>query len=260
VKDRRIRILIFLVLILVGILLHTFSTYFWNSDLLKSIGIELFAAGLIAILLTLVLQDEVFEEIKNELKAPVKIIGQGDELSYFYIRRFKSANERIDIISQAFAIAFDLVHDSLEQKICEDNCKIRILLLSEDSHAFRFRLMDEYQGSPDRIENYLAKSKEYLNSSIDKFKKFEDEFIKKRRNKFNFRGSLRVKQYNRIPYFGYFRIDNQIFVTPYFSFGLAHESPLLEIRNESLFDLYEKHFEAIWTRHESTSVIDIGKF
>jgi hypothetical protein len=259
-KERKIRILIFILIIVSGVLLYTLSTYFWNSELLKSIGIELSAAGFIAILLTLVLQDELFEEIKNELKAPIKIIGKASDLLDFFNKNFESAKGRIDIIALSYTKPFDKDSKFFDKKICKDNCHIRILLLAENSPAFKRRMMDENEGGSDRLESYIDQNREYLNSTIKKFEEYEKEFTRRYGERISFGGSLRVKTYSGIPYFGYNRTDDQVLVIPYFAFGYGDESPVEEIRDKSMIQYYEKHFEILWGRSDSKSVIDIGKY
>lgn len=242
--------------------MYTVSSYLWKLELFKNIGIELSAAGFIAILLELILREEFLDEIKNELRAPLKALDSGRELSLNYIKIFRSASEMVDIIALSFTTGIEQYYKYLDQKICEENCKIRILLLDYNSPAFEARSRDEFKGSPEKLKTYINKNKKYLNKTIKKFKAFNTEFFKKHGKDFRPGGSLRVKTYRGIPYFGYFRVDNHCVVTPYFSFGYGIESPVFEIRNpnSSFFKQFERHFNILWGRDDSKTIIDIGEF
>ena len=99
-KYRKIRLLVFCVVILSGMILHIVST---ESELFRSIGIELSAAGFVAILLEMILRDEFIEVIKKELRSPLKMVGIGHTIAPIYVNHFQSAKERIDIIALTFA-------------------------------------------------------------------------------------------------------------------------------------------------------------
>ncbi|MEK7730118.1 MAG: DUF5919 domain-containing protein [candidate division KSB1 bacterium] len=261
-KDRKVRILVFVIIILSGGMLYLLSSYLWRVEALKSIGLELFAAGFTAILLEIVLQEKVLDEIMSELRAPAKILSSGRKLGRLYLRSFKQAKERIDIIAVSYTIGLDQHHKYFEHKLVHDKCQIRILIMDPTSPMYEPRARDEHGGAGDMLLAYINQMRLESDKTIKTVKAFYDEFTKRHGQHFRVPGSLRVRMYSGIPYFGYFRVDDHCIITPYFAFGYGIESPVLEIRDSSsaLFEFYAKHFEVLWERADMTSIIDIREF
>lgn len=250
-KEKKIRILIFVIAILVGINLYGL----FKSDVLKSIGTQLIAAGFIAIILEIVLHEEFIDVIKKELKSPLKELGIGHDIAPVFINHFGMARKRVDIIAMSFTMGKAGYSKFLVEKICATDCEIRILILDPKSQFLEGVAQDE----PDRRGERV---KEKIEETITFFKEFRTEFVKTHGKDFQPKGSIRVKTHKSIPYFGYFRTEDVMIVTPYFSFGYGKDSPVFEVRKEKsrLFNHYEKHFDILWERHDSNSILDIGFF
>lgn len=250
-KEKKIRILIFVIVILVGINLYGLL----KSDLLKSIGIQLVGAGFIAIILEIVLYEEFIDVIKKELKSPLKELGIGHDIAPVFIKHFGMARNKIDIIAITFTMGKTGYSKFLVEKICATDCEIRILILDPKSQYLEGVARDE----PDRRGERIS---EKIEETITFFKEFRTNFVKTHGKDFQPKGSIRVKTHKSIPYFGYFCTEEVMNITPYFSFGYGKDSPVIEVRKDKskLFSHYEKHFDILWERHDSISILDIGFF
>jgi len=259
-KERRVRVLIYVIIILSGGLLYLLSSYWWHVEAIKSIGIELFAAGFTAFLLELIFQEKVLEEIISELRAPIKYLGAGRKLARYYQKSFKQAKVRIDIIALSATVFVDQNQKFFEQKIIRDKCNIRVLILDPEAPAFDERGRDEHGGDASKLQEYLGQMRQETDKTVNSLKAFYESFTKSHDRSFRTPGSLRVRKYRGIPYFGYFRVDDHCIVTPYFAFGYGVESPAFEMRDLDVFEYYAKHFEVLWERSDSASIIDIREF
>ena len=255
-KQRKIRLLIFLIVILIGIIFHLLGSVLWNNELVKSIGIELSAAGFIAILLDQILKDDLLDGIKKELRSPLKELGIGKRSTETYSQEFRAAREQVDIIAIAFKMGSEKYQYDFEGKISSGYCNIRILILDPSSQSARLRACDE----PDKTYERLKKDVE---NSIASFKQLAARFAKEY-NQNNVPdgggppGTLEVRTHESIPYFGYSRMDGVCLFTPYFFNRYGWDSPVIKVEKDSiLFHRLDRHFEDLWTEAGPKFIVNI---
>lgn len=254
-KQRPFRMVIFSLVILTGIILYLLEPRL-HWSILQSLGTELFTAGFIAMLLEIILRDEFIEVLKKEYKAPLKELEIGIKADSTFVHNFYSARDKIDIMALSCSRGRKNYEKLLVSKIYDDYCNIRILILDPDSEFVEKRARDE----PD------ANAEERINNetmhSIEFFKNLKSAINAKYKPENPLKGSICVKTHKSIPYFGYTRMDDYCFVSFYFAGAYGIHSPVIEFRKHTsqLFDKFEKHFDVLWERKDSRTVVDIGIF
>lgn len=252
-KERRTRILIFCIVILSGTVIALVSPSLPRSGIIETLGINLAASGVIAILLDLILRDEVLDDIKQELQSSVRELGIGQAVAPEYVRAFREAGEHIDIIAISFTMGAQAYQQLILNKIIDEHCHIRVLIVDPDSKLLDCRARDEPDKNGDRIRQKIKDTWaacEKLQSAYRMRVSFADPP----------KGSFRLKTHQGIPYFGYSRMDDKAFLTPYMVGEYGINLPVIEVRehNSALFKSLEKHFETLWEREDSRLVFDLG--
>jgi hypothetical protein len=253
-KQRTIRILVFCVVILSGVVLAMVAHNAWKSTVFEGLGINLATAGIIAILLEAILRDEFLDVIKRELSSPIKELGTGETIGPTYVAAFRKATEKVDVIALTFTLSMNAYRDLVLDKVFNDHCHIRILILDPESKLVDHRANDE----PD--ENGADRIRRKLHDTIAACNLIEAEYQDQVILNNSPKGTFCLKTHCGIPYFGYSRMDDVCFLTSYSAAGFGISAPVIEIagRESKLFRSLEMHFETIWRREDSRIVIDIG--
>ncbi|MGH9801613.1 MAG: hypothetical protein ACRD82_14715, partial [Blastocatellia bacterium] len=105
-KDRKVRLLIFVVVILVGTVVALVSPYLPGSRIIESLGANTTTAGVVATLIEIILREEFLDEIKRELRSTVRELGIGQLVAQKYVAAFRDAHIRADIIAITFTMGW----------------------------------------------------------------------------------------------------------------------------------------------------------
>lgn len=252
-KHRKIRILVFCIVILGGVVLALLSPRLSTPNLLASLGINLATAGLVAILFEAILRDELLDAVRGMLATTVKELGTGQNFGGSYLSAFRKADERIDIIALTFTLGINSYRDFLIRKLFNDRCHIRVLVLDPNSIMLDYRALDEPDKDPGRIRRKLE-------DTISACRQLELEFNERLKHHEVPKGSFALKTHRSIPYFGYSRMDRVSFVTLYAGDEYGISCPIVEVveQGSRLFRSLETHFESLWRRDDSRLITDIG--
>jgi len=250
-KQRKIRILIFCIVILTGVILAL--AFRASSNVIENLGLNLATAGFIALLLEAILRDELLDLVRRQLAATVKELGTGQTIGPLYLSAFRKADERVDIIALTFTLGMNAYRNFVVRKVFNDRCHIRILVLDPESPMLEHRAHDEPDKDVSRIRRKLQDTIAHCNG-------LKDEYEYRLKQHEAPTGSFCLKTYRGIPYFGYSRMDETCYVTLYSGDEYGISSPVVEVseRDSRLFRSLEMHFEALWRREDSKIVVDIG--
>lgn len=251
-KDRKLRTLIYIIVILSGIIFYLIpSGLQMNPQIFYNIGTSLTTSGIIALIFEISLKNEFIKNIKSELNSNIKIIGIGSELKRYYKNEFEKAKNEIDIIAISLTHGIDCYDEEFLNKIKNNHCRIRILIIDPESDYIEHRALDEPDNQSERIVNKIKLSISYF-KLMEKNGKME--FSKEKPL-----GSIQVKTHKSIPYFVLSRFDNKCLYTPLLIGRYGNHTPVIEIedRNSEIFNNLKSHFDNLWAREENNEIINI---
>lgn len=248
IKERKIRFLIYIIIILLGCILMVFS--FDNKGIdanVNNLAVSFITSGFVAIIFEIVLKSSTKESVPD-----VKLLGLGHELKDYFKNKFLKTNESIDIIAISYTVGLKNYGNALIPKILNTNCRIWILILDPGSEFIKLRADDEPDKNPVRI-------KKNIEESIAEFKSFET--VISTMGVKEIKGSLHVKTYNSIPYFGYTRFDNQCVYTPFLIDRYGNYTSALELRdrNAKLSRDLDAHFRNLWAKADNKDIVNIDQ-
>lgn len=249
-KDRKVRILGELIIILTGVVL---LLLFEQNSLIKSVGIGLVTAGIASLLFEGILKEEFINELKKTLSPNVKILGLRQNMDNIYLELFRSARKQIDIMALTSEGMMKTYGKHLENKIMTESCDIRILILNYDSKLWDYRIKEEGGSFSRRILEEISKK------VLEFYKGISNSIAKKVSSNEEIKGSLAVKLHENIPYSAYFRADEKLIVGFYYSYTTGNRSHAIEVSpNSDLFNSLERHFDAIWNKSKTKELINIS--
>jgi hypothetical protein len=251
-KDRKLRTLIYLIVILLGVVCYLIPSGLKMDTLIYyNLGISLTTSGIIALIFEIALKNEFIKNIKSEINSNLKTMGVGHDLSSYFKREFITAKKEIDIIAISFTLGINNLDREFLKKILKEHCRIRILIVDPESEFIKYRAFDE----PDQSEKRI---KDKINETIDYFRSLESkakyEFIKDYPL-----GSIQVKTHKSIPYFGYTRYDEKCSYSPLLIGRYGNFTPVFEIdgSNTEIFNNLKFHFNNLWERQENRTIVNI---
>lgn len=222
-KANIISIFFELVLFVIGLSL----LIFFNHNISDSIG-----SSLVATSITLFLNTTL---VSWKKKDPLSEWG----LKRIYQFRHKKGTETDDLIKK-IKYKFDIIAfglRSLRDRKSEDfedvlkkGVNIRIITMDPESELIKCRENEEGVG-----EGHIKKS---IKDLIEWAKEL---------NKKNFKGKIYIKGYKCMTLDFYYRIDDEIYVGPYW-FGIESQQTItFKFESEKMgFETYEKYFEKLW--------------
>jgi hypothetical protein len=224
-----------------------------NGDLIRDIAIGLVTAGITSIIFEFIIKNEFVEQIKTCLEPNLKIIGLRENMSNHYIKLFNVAKNRIDIIALTSENLIKAYGTQLLEKIKHEYCEIRILILNPESELWDYRIKNEPGASRELVERHFSESEKFYKNL---------KCCKSGENKvFHPLGSLIVKTHNNIPYFAYFRADDETILGLYYSYTVGIKSHAISVsKKDDMFNILERHFNKIWEDSSSQELINISYY
>lgn len=156
---------------------------------------------------------------------------------------FDAAERRIDLLALTCRVPIRTYGESFFlNKLFDSFCEIRILITDPASGMIEARAEDETDKDPAKLRGDTEKTIEFF-----------EKLAKKRKTKYCDRkthGAIHVRLSRGIPYFGYTRIDDKCFFTPYLADASGVHSALLKIEDPRsvLFRGLRRHFDILWER------------
>jgi len=147
-----------------------------------------------------------------------------------------AARAQIDVL-QTYVPIIEAIKPAL-QSAYENGCKIRILVLKDDSRHLEARLI------------HLGRSKDAMAHSLSLLRKIV-------RDAKNPKGKIEIRAYDFLPYFPYYRIDGRVFTGFYLSGG-SYRYPQIEFNADELIEVFPElleHFEEYWNRKDNIDLI-----
>lgn len=183
---------------------------------------------------------------------------QIDDIITEYMERKRTAKD-LRLVSVAATGALDdyITDHLLLERICRNQCHVRIMFLRPDSEHVRIRHWEDGLGPmddrPQRTIDNLQQSVDkvrVIHENLDRLhRKYESSSSKDRSSL----GSFEVKLLDIVPNMTLFISDQRILWGVYTSAQAGHESPVLEVAKEQgkLFTDLKEHFDHLW-HHRAT--------
>jgi len=225
-RERKTRLLIFSIVVLSGVIVALYSSRTFQPRIVENLGIGLVTAGFVAMLLELIIRDELLDVIKEQLRSPLREYERGQGIASKFIKSFRNAEKRVDIVAISFTMGLHGYRSYVLDKIMKESCHIRILIISPDSPILEHRAGDE----PDRDSKKLRQK---IRDTLEECKAIEEEYQARAASKGSPRGSFSLKTHYGIPYFGYSRFDDLCFFTPYLAFDYGINSPVISVNSKN---------------------------
>jgi hypothetical protein len=183
-----------------------------------------------------------FESVKKLTDPSLRLVDTRNNLSVYYKNLINIAQAHLDIIALTGENLYLICNNNklLVNKVVEDNCHIRILLLDPTSPLWNYRIKDDH--------NNLNEYPKIFNKVAAFFNTLEQSIKSKITNKESLKGSIEVRYFDRIPYNAYFRSDNTIIIGCYHSHtdGISSNAFENNYNDVRIFSSYDKHFDEIW--------------
>ena len=186
------------------------------------------------------LTDDIRQDIKAEFHpySPAKFLGAKRDANFKFQEYFKGARGKLDVIGITLSNFFiiDISPQTLIQKI-SNGCHVRLACLHPNSIILAFRALDGRQPEDYYIDCY-RKFKDELDT-IAKLLREGDKSLQ------NCPGKVEVFLLHSLPYFSYFRADNEM-IAGFYNRDLACTiSGCLEIsKPNAYFDHFSNDFES----------------
>lgn len=238
IKDKtKIIFLINIIVIILGII---FLGYFPNNQIIFNVGAGLLASGIVAVFYLIYPQIDIERDYLRFRKMGFLDVYPRRDQSKDYDDLLKKAEKNIDVLGLGLN-QFREDNEVIIKEKALQGVAIRLLVIDPKSPVTAIRSYQENDLEGETIAIPIKKLKNYVNEVneiIGKSKKGE---------------KIQIKCYNAVPSTMVFRIDNIMFVGPYF-----HKIPSrttitykIEIDTEC-FNQYEKHFDQLWNDKECT--------
>jgi hypothetical protein len=231
---------------MLGLILGLLAVGSFNVDkflslLVAGISTSLIATGIVGLFTLWIIAPQnarrLEEMIKDAVGFPARILPERRFINKQYVELTEAA-DRIDVISLSLYAFYDnYPREKLVEWIKEKGKKFRVLVLSPEGRAAELRSMAE------NID--LGKK---IRESLWQFQKICDRAESDLNKGSEWAGGLEIRTYDSIPYFAYFRADQQMIVGLYYSHvpGTQSEAILIQKGDGPIYDKMKGHFEALW--------------
>jgi hypothetical protein len=193
-------------------------------------------------------------EIKEDIEAlgqdsPARFLQARRKLTRTYEEKTTKATE-VDIIALTMEVLLShYSEDHLVQWILHEGKRIRILVLSPNALAAGVRGREEGIDLAAKIMHQMHRLRRLYNKILERIKDCSGQC----------KGYLEVRTYDGIPYFAYFRADEDMIIGLYYSHleGLDSECIHLNESEHLVFQKMKGHFDTLWSGKTEGSDSDI---
>ncbi|QLG42076.1 MULTISPECIES: DUF5919 domain-containing protein [unclassified Paenibacillus] len=250
-------LLVYIVVLLLGVIAIVSGQFLGNTinGIFTSIGTSILASAIIYFLLNHFVGSPILpivsslQKLDLSLKESVELLNQTSKVGLIgiwsrrmsidneiWIKKIKESKSTIDILG--YAVHFLPEHYEFNELIETKNkegCRIRILLGKPDGYYIKARNEEEKnEGSiSDRIKTTLARLSPLLEQ-----------------------GFIEIRLHDAPLYNSIYKFDSEMLVTPHL-YGLrGAAAPLMNLKeiDKGIFEIYNKHFEDIWSISEDYSL------
>lgn len=227
-KKYNMKAIIVALLVLLAGFAFVIADIYWiktNSNVWISIGCSLVASAMVILLNTFLVDAQIVDPL--QLWKLVKVVSTRAEINSDCSLNMKKAKDHVDII--AFGLqSFRNTQSSEVEECLKKGVNFRILTMDPNSQFVTAR---ENEEDDCNIKNSIEKLIEWANRLNDK----------------TYRGKIIVKGYNSMTLDFYWRVDNCIYVGPYW-YGYDSQQTITYkfIKGGTGFDLYSSYFDKLW--------------
>lgn len=238
ITDKKMIIILINIIIIVcgGSLLLSFP----NNQNLLNIGAGLLASGIVAIFYLIYPQIDLERDYLRFRKMGLLEVYPRRDQSKEYENLLKKAEKNIDVLGLGLN-QFREDNEAIIKEKALQGVEIRLLVIDPKSPVTAVRSYQENDLAGEMIKIPIKKLEIYVkevNKNIDKSNKGK---------------KIQIKYYNAVSSTMIFRIDNVMFVGPYFHKIPSRTTITFKIENDTeIFNQYDRHFNELWNDEECT--------
>jgi len=236
ITDKKMIIILINIIIIIcgGSLLLSFP----NNQNLLNIGAGLLASGIVAIFYLIYPQIDLERDYLRFRKMGLLEVYPRRDQSKEYENLLKKAEKNIDVLGLGLN-QFREDNEAIIKEKALQGVEIRLLVIDPKSPVTAVRSYQENDLAGEMIKIPIQKLKRYVNEvneSIENEKKGK---------------KIQIKYYNAVSSTMIFRIDNVMFVGPYFHKIPSRTTITFKIENDTeIFNQYSRHFNDLWNDKE----------
>jgi len=236
ITDKKMIIILINIIIIIcgGSLLLSFP----NNQNLLNIGAGLLASGIVAIFYLIYPQIDLERDYLRFRKMGLLEVYPRRDQSKEYENLLKKAEKFIDVLGLGLN-QFREDNEAIIKEKALQGVEIRLLVIDPKSPVTAVRSYQENDLAGEMIKIPIQKLKRYVNEvneSIENEKKGK---------------KIQIKYYNAVSSTMIFRIDNVMFVGPYFHKIPSRTTITFKIENDTeIFNQYSRHFNDLWNDKE----------
>lgn len=226
-----------LVIIISGIIAVLIDIFLLNTtqNIWISIGCSLLASGIVILAQELLVEGKKINPLEEW--GLEKIYETRAEKNKESDPELDKAKEQVDAI--AFGLkSFRSKHTDKVRKILERGVNVRILTMNPDKDNL---FLKQREAEEEETEGQIR-------NSIEKLVKWADDL-----NSCKYKGKIEIKGYKCMTLDFYWRVDNDIYVGPYwYHFGSQQTITYKFCNGKKGFDMYKDYFEKLWNDESNT--------
>jgi len=238
ITDKKMIIILINIIIIIcgGSLLLSFP----NNQNLLNIGAGLLASGIVAIFYLIYPQIDLERDYLRFRKMGLLEVYPRRDQSKEYENLLKKAEKNIDVLGLGLN-QFREDNEAIIKEKALQGVEIRLLVIDPKSPVTAVRSYQENDLAGEMIKIPIQKLNNYVtevNKIIDKSKNGK---------------KIQIKYYNAVSSTMIFRIDNVMFVGPYFHKIPSRTTITFKIEHDTeIFNQYYRHFDELWNDKECT--------